>query len=575
MKKRTPSVLKRLIFCLKPQLALVILSFVLAAAVVAGTLFIPVLIGRAVDLIVGEGEVDFSGIAAVVKTMAIVIAATAACQWILNLVNNAVSMGTAKRLRVQVFSHLQELPLSYLDSHPHGDLLSRAVTDIEQISDGVLLGSTQLFTGILTIAATLVIMLTIHPFSTLIVVVLTPASFLLARFVAKHSHDMFEKQAKSRGELTSYTDEMLTNLKVVTAFGYAGQACETHDEINEKLQEHSMKATFYSSLVNPSTRLINALIYAAVTAFGGIAVVKGNITVGLLVTFLGYTTQYAKPFNEITGVIAEFQNALAGAKRVFELLDETPESDEGNTEELPRACRDLDIGHVDFSYVKDKPLIQDFNLLVPAGKKAAIVGPTGCGKTTLINLIMRFYDVDAGRICLDDIDAADLKKGTLRKQFAMVLQDTWLKTDTIRNNIAYGRPDAAIEEVIRAAKEASADDFIRRLPDGYETIVSEEGNLSAGERQLLCIARVMLNPPPMLILDEATSSIDSLTEMRVSRDFDKIMQGRTSIVVAHRLSTIRHADIIVAMKDGKIVESGTHEELLEKDGFYSELYRAM
>ena len=398
MKNKTPSVLKRLILCLKPQLFLGVLSFALAALVVAGTLTIPYLIGRAVDMIVTARDVDFAGITDIVKIMAIVIAATAACQWILNLVNNAVSMGTAKRLRSEVFEHLQKLPLSFLDSHPHGDLLSRSVTDIEQISDGLLLGSTQLFTGLLTIGATLVIMLTIDPLSTLIVAALTPLSFVLARFVATRSRDMFAKQAKSRGELTSLTNEMLVNLKVVSAFGYGEKACAAHDDLNEKLREHSLKATFYSSLVNPSTRLINALIYAAVTAFGGFAVLKGNISVGMLVTFLGYTTQYAKPFNEITGVISEFQNALAGAGRVFELIDEPAGSDGGSIPDLQKACRDLNIEHVDFSYTKEKPLIRDFDLKVPAGKKAAIIGPTGCGKTTLINLIMRFYEADAGRI---------------------------------------------------------------------------------------------------------------------------------------------------------------------------------
>ncbi len=574
MKKKNPSVLKRLLTFIKPQLAGVIFSFVLAALVVVGTLLIPVLTGRAVDCIAGPGQVDFGGIGAIVFRMILVIVLTVVCQWLMNLINTHISMNTAKKLRVRVFEKLNRLPLSYLDTHPHGDLLSRAVVDIEQIADGLLLGTSQLFTGILTIVVTLVIMLGISPLITLFVAALTPVSFLLARFVANHSRDMFTRQSESRGEVTAYTDEMLAGIKVVKAFGYGERACGAFEEKNEKLKEHSMKATFYSSLVNPSTRLIYAVIYAVVTAFGCYSVIRGNMTVGLLVTFLGYTSQYSKPFNEITGVVAEFQNALAGAERVFEILDEEPAADNGEIEEFPEACRDLNLEQVEFSYTPEKPLIRDFTLRVPAGKKAAIVGPTGCGKTTLINLIMRFYDADSGRITLDQTDTADLKKNVLRRQFAMVLQDTWLRTDTIRNNIAYGRPDAAEEEIVKAAKDASADEFIRRLPQGYDTVITEGGSLSAGERQLICVARVMLNPPPMLILDEATSSIDSLTEQRITKDFDTIMQGRTSIIVAHRLSTIKEADIIVAMKDGRIVESGTHQELLAAGGFYSEIYNS-
>lgn len=574
MDKKKPSTLRRLLSYLKPQAFFVVLSFVLSAASVGLTLAIPVLIGRAVDFIIGPENVDFAAITAIVIKMAAVIAATAVCQWCGNLINNSISMGTARRLRTEVVEHLHRLPISYLDRHPHGDILSRAVTDIEQISDGLLLGSTQLFSGVLTILVTLVLMLLADPLITLIVVALTPVSFLVARYVAKNSRKMFEEQAKARGKLTAYTEERISNIKLVGVFGSQDEVCAGHDRINEELRGFSLRATFYSSLVNPSTRLIHAAIYAAVAAFGGFAVMGARMSVGMLVTFLGYTNQYSKPFNEITGVITEFQNAMAGAERVFELLDEKPESDEGKIGEMEEKCRSIGFDHVNFSYDPEKPLIRDFNVCIPAGKKAAIVGPTGCGKTTMINLIMRFYDADSGKICLDDVPVDDLKRTELRNQFAMVLQDTWLKTDTIRNNIAYGRPDASFEEIEKAAKEAAADDFIRKLPDGYDTVITDDGSISAGERQLICIARVMLDPPQMLILDEATSSIDSLTEQRITNDFDKIMQGRTSLIVAHRLSTIKSADVIIAMKDGQIIEKGTHRELLEKGGFYADLFNS-
>ncbi len=568
------SVLKRLVDYLRPQLGMIILSVIMSAAITVFQLYIPVLIGQAVDEIVGPGAVGFDAIGSIALRMAVFIAAAAICQWLVNLINNAISVGTARRMRLEVFAHIEKLPISYLDSHPHGDLLSRAVVDIEQISDGLLMGFTQLFTGVLTIFITLVIMFSIDPVIAAVVVVLTPLSFLIARFVAKNSRAMFSKQSVSRGQLTAYSDEMLENIKLVNAFGYGAEAEKKFNTINDELKEYSLKATFFSSLVNPSTRLINAMIYACVAIFGALSAVGGAMSVGTLVTFLSYTTQYSKPFNEITSVIAEFQNALASAKRVFELLDEKIITEDALIDDLGGDCKSIKMENIDFSYVPGKKIIKDFDLSLPTGCKAAIVGPTGCGKTTLINLLMRFYDPDSGRILLDDTDISNVTRTGVRSQFAMVLQDTWLKTDTVRNNIAYGKPDASIEEIISAAKEAAADSFIRRLPQGYDTLIEEGGNLSAGEKQLLCIARVMLSRPPMVILDEATSSIDSMTEMRITRDFDKIMKGRTSIVVAHRLSTIKGADIIIAMKDGQIIESGTHEELLKKGGFYSGIYNS-
>lgn len=568
------SVLKRLVIYLRPQIGLVLLSVILSTAITAFQLYIPVLIGRAVDHIAGPGAVDFGAIGGIALRMAAFIAAAAVCQWLVNIINNGISVGTARRMRLGVFAHIEELPLSYLDSHPHGDMLSRAVVDIEQISDGLLMGFTQLFTGVLTIAITLVIMFSMDPLIAAVVVVLTPLSFLIARFVAKNSRAMFGKQSVSRGALTAYSDEMLENIKLVNAFGYGREAEKKFNTINDELKEYSLKATFFSSLVNPSTRLINAMIYACVAIFGALSAVGGAMSVGTLVTFLSYTTQYSKPFNEITSVIAEFQNALASAKRVFELLDEEVIVEDAEITDLGEERKSVAMENIDFSYVPGKKIIKGFSLSLPAGCKAAIVGPTGCGKTTLINLLMRFYDPDSGRIMLDDTDISKVTRSGVRNQFAMVLQDTWLKTDTVRNNIAYGKPDASIDEIVAAAKEASADAFIRRLPQGYDTLIKEGGNLSAGERQLLCVARVMLSRPPMVILDEATSSIDSMTEMRITRDFDKIMKGRTSIVVAHRLSTIKKADIIIAMKDGQIVESGTHEELLKKGGFYSAIYNS-
>ena len=568
------SVLKRLVIYLRPQIGFVFLSVILSAAITASQLYIPVLIGRAVDNIAGPGAVDFDAIGGIALRMAAFIAAAAVCQWLVNIINNGISVGTARRMRLEVFAHIEELPFSYLDSNPHGDLLSRAVVDIEQISDGLLMGFTQLFTGVLTIVITLVIMFSIDPLIAAVVVALTPLSFLIARFVAKNSRAMFGKQSISRGALTAYSDEMLENIKLVNAFGYGSEAEKKFNAINDELKGYSLKATFFSSLVNPSTRLINAMIYACVAIFGALSAVGGAMSVGTLVTFLSYTTQYSKPFNEITSVIAEFQNALASAKRVFELLDEEVIVEDAEITDLGEECKSVTMENIDFSYVPGKKIIKGFSLSLPAGCKAAIVGPTGCGKTTLINLLMRFYDPDSGRIMLDDTDISRVTRSGVRNQFAMVLQDTWLKTDTVRNNIAYGKPDASIDEIVAAAKEASADAFIRRLPQGYDTLIKEGGNLSAGERQLLCVARVMLSRPPMVILDEATSSIDSMTEMRITRDFDKIMKGRTSIVVAHRLSTIKGADIIIAMKDGQIVESGTHEELLKKGGFYSKIYNS-
>ena len=504
------------------------------------------------------------------------MAATAISQWLMNHINNIITYRVVKDIRTKAFGHLEVLPLSYIDSHPSGDIISRIIADIDQFSEGLLMGFTQFFTGLMTILGTLLFMVSINPLITLVVVVLTPISLFVASFIAKKTYVMFKHQSETRGELTTLTDEMLGNMKVVQAFGYQKEAEERFQTINNKLAGYSLRATFFSSITNPATRFVNSLVYAAVGITGAYAAIRGFMTVGQLTSFLSYANQYTKPFNEISGVVTELQNALASAARVFELIDEkTILEDKKYATVLENVKGQVEIEHVNFSYTPDRPLIEDLNLSVKPGERVAIVGPTGCGKTTVINLLMRFYDVNSGSIKVEGKDIRDVTRKSLRTSYGMVLQETWLKSGTIRDNIAYGRPEATEEEIINAAKEAHAHSFIMRMPQGYDTVISEDGgNLSQGQKQLLCIARVMLCLPPMLILDEATSSIDTRTEIRVQKAFAKMMEGRTSFIVAHRLSTIREADMILVMRDGHIVEKGKHEELLAKNGFYAEIYNS-
>ena len=566
--------LRRILHYIRPYTALVILSLLLSALTVGLTLYIPILTGRGVDYIVGEGQVDFTGLMAVIAGILISIAVTAAAQWIMNHINNKITYRIVRDLRFQAFNHLQELPLSYVDRHSSGDLLSRVITDIDQFSDGLLLGFTQLFTGVATIVGTIIFMLGINPWITLVVVVLSPMSFLVADFISKKSFTMFKKQSETRGELTGFTNEMLGGIKVVQAFGHQDEANKEFDEINKRLSEYSLKATFFSSITNPATRFMYSAIYAGVAIAGCFSVMGGMLTVGQLSSFLSYTNQYTKPFNDITGVLTEFQNSIASAARVFELIDEPAAPAEPADAVVltePEGC--ILLKDVDFSYTPGVPLIQDLNLSVKPGQRIAIVGPTGCGKTTLINLLMRFYDVQKGSIQVDGHDIRQITRHSLRTSYGMVLQETWLKSASIRDNIAYGRPGASLEEIIEAARKAHAHSFIMRMPEGYDTIITEGGgNLSQGQKQLLCIARIMLCLPPMLILDEATSSIDTMTEIRIQRAFETLMRGRTSFVVAHRLSTIQTADVILVMNKGRIIEQGTHQELLAKQGFYADLY---
>ena len=566
--------LRRILHYIRPYTALVILSLLLSALTVGLTLYIPILIGRGVDYIVGEGQVDFTGLMAVIAGILISIAVTAVAQWVMNHINNKVTYRIVRDLRVQAFDHLQELPLSYVDRHSSGDLLSRVITDIDQFSDGLLLGFTQLFTGVATIVGTIIFMLGINPWITLIVVVLSPLSFLVADFISKKSFTMFKKQSETRGELTGFTNEMLGGIKVVQAFGYQDEANEEFDEINKRLSEYSLKATFFSSITNPATRFMYSAIYAGVAIAGCFSVMGGMLTVGQLSSFLSYANQYTKPFNDITSVLTEFQNSIASAARVFELIDEpSAPADPADAVVLTEPEGRILLQDVDFSYTPQTPLIQGLSLSVEPGQRIAIVGPTGCGKTTLINLLMRFYDVQKGSIQVDGHDIRQITRHSLRTSYGMVLQETWLKSASIRDNIAYGRPDATEEEIIEAAKKAHAHSFIMRMPEGYDTIISEGGgNLSQGQKQLLCIARIMLCLPPMLILDEATSSIDTMTEIRIQRAFETLMKGRTSFVVAHRLSTIQTADVILVMDKGHIIEQGTHQELLARQGFYANLY---
>ena len=519
---------------------------------------------------------DFAALINIIKKIIMAMAATAISQWLMNHINNIITYRVVKDIRTKAFGHLEVLPLSYIDSHPSGDIISRIITDIDQFSEGLLMGFTQFFTGVMTILGTLLFMISINPLITLVVVVLTPVSLFVASFIAKKTYVMFKHQSETRGELTTLTDEMLGNMKVVQAFGYQKEAEERFHKINNKLAGYSLRATFFSSITNPATRFVNSLVYAAVGITGAYAVIRGFMTVGQLTSFLSYANQYTKPFNEISGVVTELQNALASAARVFELIDEkTILEDKKDATVLENVKGQVEIEHVNFSYTPDRPLIEDLNLSVKPGERVAIVGPTGCGKTTVINLLMRFYDVNSGSIKVEGKDIRDVTRKSLRTSYGMVLQETWLKSGTIRDNIAYGRPEATEEEIVSAAKEAHAHSFIMRMPQGYDTVISEDGgNLSQGQKQLLCIARVMLCLPPMLILDEATSSIDTRTEIRVQKAFAKMMEGRTSFIVAHRLSTVREADMILVMRDGHIVEKGKHEELLVKNGFYAEIYNS-
>ena len=570
------AVLKRVLTHIKKYRILVILSFVCAMITVASTLYAPILTGDAIDLIVGKGLVDFDGIKDIIYTFLMVTVVTVISQWFMNIINNHITYSVVRDIRIEVFNHMEELPLSYIDSHKHGDIVSRIVSDIDQFADGLLMGFTQLFTGIVTILATLGFMIAVNVPIALVVIVLTPLSLFVASFIAKRTYHLFHQQSETRGEITALVDEMVGQQKIVQAFGYEDDALDRFEEINERLEKDSMSATFYSSIVNPCTRFVNNLVYAAVGIIGAVSVISTGFTVGQLTCFLSYANQYTKPFNEISNVITELQNAMACAGRVFELLDETPQVPEKeNAYVLTDTKGAIEIKDVNFSYVKDKTLITNLNLSVKPGMRVAIVGPTGCGKSTLINLLMRFYDVDTGAISVDGTDIRDMTRDSLRQNYGMVLQETWLKSGTIRENIAYGKPDATDEEIVQAAKLAHSDSFIRRLPQGYDTVIAEDGgNLSQGQKQLLCITRVMLLLPPMLILDEATSSIDTRTEIRIQKAFNRMMQGRTSFIVAHRLSTIREADVIRGMKDGNIIEKGNHEELMAQNGFYTNLYNS-
>lgn len=570
------AVLKRVLTHIKKYRILVILSFVCAMITVASTLYAPILTGDAIDLIVGKGLVDFDGIKDIIYTFLMVTVVTVISQWFMNIINNHITYSVVRDIRIEVFNHMEELPLSYIDSHKHGDIVSRIVSDIDQFADGLLMGFTQLFTGIVTILATLGFMIAVNVPIALVVIVLTPLSLFVASFIAKRTYHLFHRQSETRGDITSLVDEMIGQQKIVQAFGYEDDALDRFEEINDRLEKDSMSATFYSSIVNPCTRFVNNLVYAAVGIIGAVSVISTGFTVGQLTCFLSYANQYTKPFNEISNVITDLQNAMACAGRVFELLDETPQVPEKeHAHVLTDTKGAIEIKDVNFSYVKDKTLITNLNLSVKPGMRVAIVGPTGCGKSTLINLLMRFYDVDTGSISVDGTDIRDMTRDSLRENYGMVLQETWLKSGTIRENIAYGKPDATDAEIIQAAKLAHSDSFIRRLPQGYDTVIAEDGgNLSQGQKQLLCITRVMLLLPPMLILDEATSSIDTRTEIRIQKAFNRMMQGRTSFIVAHRLSTIREADVILVMKDGNIIEKGNHDQLMAQNGFYTNLYNS-
>lgn len=562
---------------MKKYIPLLIFSLVFAAISVALTLYFPILTGRAIDLIVDKGRVDFDGILSISTKAGIIALITGVTQWLMNTCNNRMTYGIVRDIRTDAFKKLEKLPLSYIDSHSHGDMVSRIIADVDTFADGLLMGFTQLFSGVATIIGTLIFMLTINVKITLVVVFITPVSLFVASFIANKTYSMFQLQSKTRGEQTALIEEMIGNQKVVQAFNHEDEALEQFDEINGRLQKYSLRAIFFSSLTNPSTRFVNSLVYAGVGITGALSAISGNgISVGQLSCFLTYANQYTKPFNEISGVITELQNALACAARIFELIEEPAEQpDAWDAVELTQADGRVDIEDVSFSYVPEQHLIEDFNLHVTPGQRVAVVGPTGCGKTTLINLLMRFYDVNSGTISVSGTDIMQMTRSSLRKNYGMVLQETWLKRGTVRDNIIMGKPDATEEEILAAAKASHAHSFIKRLPNGYDTLITEDGgNLSQGQKQLLCITRVMLCLPPMLILDEATSSIDTRTEIRIQKAFLTMMKGRTSFIVAHRLSTIRESDIILVMRDGKIIEQGNHDSLIQKGGFYADLYNS-
>ena len=575
-KKNSKATILKILKYLKPYSVLAVLSLLFAAASVVLTLYLPILIGNAIDYIIDSAHVDFESILKILMRMAVVIGLTALFQWLMNIINNRITYSVVKDIRTKAFANLQRLPLSYLDGKSSGDIMSRIVTDVDQFSDGLLMGFTQFFTGVMTILGTLVFMLRINVTISLVVILITPVSLFVAAFISKRTYTMFKRQSETRGEMTAHIDEMIGQLKVVKAFGHEDEATEQFDSINEKLQGFSLRAIFFSSITNPATRFVNSLVYTGVGITGAISAINGGISIGQLTSFLNYANQYTKPFNEISGVITELQNALSCAARVFELIEEKTETPEPEGAViLENADGHVAIEQVSFSYDSNKKLIENLNIDIKPGQRIAIVGPTGCGKSTLINLIMRFYDVRAGKISVDDVDIRQMTRESLRQNYGMVLQETWLRAGTIRDNIMFGKPDATEEDVIRAAKEAYAHSFIKRLPNGYDTVIGEDGgNLSQGQKQLLCIARVMLTLPPMLILDEATSSIDTRTEIKIQKAFAKMMEGRTSFIVAHRLSTIKEADKILVMKDGAVIEQGTHDELLSAKGFYANLYNS-
>ena len=568
--------LKKVLRYLKRYWFFLALSFGLAAITVASTLYIPLLTGDAVDCVIGKGQVDFTGVFAVLKRMVMVIGVTAVAQWGMNICNNKMTYQIVRDIRNEAFAKLEILPLKYLDGHPSGEVVSRIIADVDQFADGLLMGFTQLFTGVLTIVGTIGFMLSVNVGITLVVLLITPVSMIVASFIAKKTFTMFRLQSEARGEQTALIDEMIGNQKVVQAFGHEKDAMEQFGEINGRLRKYSLRAIFFSSITNPSTRFVNSLVYTGVGVTGALAAISGRMTVGQLTAFLNYANQYTKPFNEISGVVTELQNAIACAGRVFELIEEEPQVPEpADATALTDVDGRVDLEHVAFSYRPDQKLIEDLNLAVKPGERVAIVGPTGCGKTTVINLLMRFYDVDAGSISVEGDDIRQVTRKSLRSSYGMVLQDTWLRSGTVRENILIGKPDATEEEMIEAAKNSHAHSFIKRLPKGYDTVIGEDGGgLSQGQKQLLCITRLMLCRPPMLILDEATSSIDTRTEMKIQNAFARLMEGHTSFIVAHRLSTIREADVILVMKDGHIIEQGNHESLLAKKGFYAKLYNS-
>lgn len=575
-KKNNKETIKRVLKYIRKYTPALVLSLLLAGLTVLLTLYIPILTGNAVDLIIGKGQVDMAGIFAIMKKIAIAMIITAVGQWIMNTCNNYITYHVIRDIRTDAFAKLEILPLKYLDAHAYGDIVSRVIADVDTFADGLLMGFTQLFTGVLTILCTLGFMLVTNVPITLVVVCITPVSFLVAKFIATKTYSMFKEQSETRGEQTSLIEEMIDNQKIVNTFSRGEAVKSKFGEINGRLQKCSLKAIFFSSITNPATRFVNSLVYAGVGVFGALVAIKGGISVGRLSCFLSYANQYTKPFNEISGVVTELQNAFVCAGRIFELIDEEPQvPDAADARVLEEAQGNVDLKDVYFQYVPEKKLIQNFNLQVKPGQRVAIVGPTGCGKTTVINLLMRFYDVNSGSIKVDGTDIRDITRGSLRTNYGMVLQETWLRSGTIRDNICMGKPDATEEEIIRAAKASHAHGFIKRLPKGYDTVITEDGgSLSQGQKQLLCITRVMLCLPPMLILDEATSSIDTRTEIKIQNAFATMMEGRTSFIVAHRLSTIQSADVILVMKDGNIIEQGNHETLLAQGGFYANLYNS-